>query len=227
MILKTKIKLFVDLVMTVLLLCQMAYMMIGEAAHEWMGTSMFVLFILHHVLNGKWHKNLLRGRYNGLRVAQTVVNVLLLAAIIGLMVSGMMMSRHVFSFLPIEGGMATARTLHMLASYWSFLLMSFHLGLHWNMILIMAKKLGGEKKAFRMGSLVPRLAAAAICVCGICAFVKHNLASYLFLRTEFVFFDMSQPLPLFLLEYAAMTGLFVCLAYYGEKLLRKLGRKKA
>ena len=43
---KTKVKLVVDLVMTVLLLCQMAYMMIGEAAHEWIGTSMFVLFIL-------------------------------------------------------------------------------------------------------------------------------------------------------------------------------------
>lgn len=212
--------------MTVLLLCQMAYMMIGEAAHEWMGTSMFVLFILHHVLNGKWYKNLLRGRYNGLRVAQTVVNVLLLAAIIGLMVSGMMMSRHVFSFLPIEGGMATARTLHMLASYWGFLLMSIHLGLHWSMILGMARKMRGEKKASRAGSFLLRLVAAAICVYGIFAFVKHDLGTYLLLKTEFVFFDMSQPLLLFLLEYAAMMGLFVCLAYYGEKLLRKLGQRK-
>ena len=39
------VKMGIDLVMTVLLLCQMAYMLIGETAHEWMGTAMFLLFI--------------------------------------------------------------------------------------------------------------------------------------------------------------------------------------
>lgn len=48
---KMMLKMGLDLVMTVLLLCQMAYMLIGEAAHEWMGAAMFVLFLLHHVLN--------------------------------------------------------------------------------------------------------------------------------------------------------------------------------
>ena len=48
---KMMLKMGLDLVMIVLLLCQMAYMLIGEAAHEWMGTAMFVLFLLHHVLN--------------------------------------------------------------------------------------------------------------------------------------------------------------------------------
>lgn len=223
---KTKVKLVVDLVMTVLLLCQMAYMMIGEAAHEWIGTSMFVLFILHHVLNGKWHRNLIKGRYSGLRIAQTAVGVLMLAAMIGLMLSGIMMSRYVFSFLSIEGSISFARTLHMLASYWGFLLMSIHLGLHWSMILGMARKMRGEKKTSRAGIFLLRLAAAAVSAYGIFAFVKHDLASYLFLKTEFVFFDMSQPLLLFLSEYAAMMGLFVCLAYYGEKLLRRLGQRK-
>lgn len=42
---KTMVKMGIDLVMTVLLLCQMAYMLIGETAHEWMGTAMFLLFI--------------------------------------------------------------------------------------------------------------------------------------------------------------------------------------
>lgn len=114
----------------------------------------------------------------------------------------------------------------MLASYWGFLLMSIHLGLHWSMILGMARKMRGEKKTSRAGIFLLRLAAAAVSAYGIFAFVKHDLASYLFLKTEFVFFDMSRPLLLFLSEYAAMMGLFVCLAYYGEKLLRRLGQRK-
>lgn len=52
---KMMLKMGLDLVMTVLLLCQMAYMLIGEAAHEWMGAAMFVLFLLHHVLNWRWY----------------------------------------------------------------------------------------------------------------------------------------------------------------------------
>ena len=39
---KAKIKMGIDLVMTILLLCQMAYMLIGETAHEWLGTAMFL-----------------------------------------------------------------------------------------------------------------------------------------------------------------------------------------
>lgn len=49
--------------------------------------------------------------------------------------SGIRLSRYVFIFLPGLGSAATARRLHMLASYWGLLLMSFHLGLNWGMVL--------------------------------------------------------------------------------------------
>lgn len=48
---KTMIKIGIDLIMTVLLLFQMAYMLIGETVNEWMGAAMFILFILHHIVN--------------------------------------------------------------------------------------------------------------------------------------------------------------------------------
>ena len=105
------LKIFVDLVMTVLLLLLMAYLLVGEEAHEWIGLAMFCLFIFHHVLNWKWHGNLFRGKYTFLRMMQTLLNILLLAAMIGLMASGIILSREVFDFLPISGGMGFARTL--------------------------------------------------------------------------------------------------------------------
>ena len=69
-----KFKIGIDFVMTVLLLCQMTYLLIGETAHEWMGVARFILFILHHALNWRWYRNLVKGRYTGVRILQITVN---------------------------------------------------------------------------------------------------------------------------------------------------------
>lgn len=60
---KMLLKITTDLAMTVSLLLLMTFEMIGEAAHEWIGTAMFVLFILHHILNRHWSRNLIKGKY--------------------------------------------------------------------------------------------------------------------------------------------------------------------
>ena len=40
-------------------------------------------------------------------------------------------------------------------------------------------------------------------------------------RTHFVFFDFSEPIPLFYLDYLAMIGTCIFLAYYAARFLRK------
>ena len=40
------------------------------------------------------------------------------------------------------------------------------------------------------------------------------------LQTHFVFFDFSEPIPLFYLDYLAIMGLFIFLAHTAAKLLR-------
>ena len=113
-------KITVDLGMTILLMLLMAFELIGRTAHEWIGAGMFVLFILHHILNRKWTGNLLHGRYTPYRVLQTVSAVLVFLAMLGSMVSAVLISREVFAFLPISGGRSFGRTLHMLCAYWGF-----------------------------------------------------------------------------------------------------------
>ena len=121
---KSKIKLAVDLLMTLTLLFLMGYQLWGETAHEWAGTGMFVLFLAHHLLNFGWYRNLFHGKYTVIRVLINAVDLALLAVMICLMASGITMSRHVFAFLPITGGMGTARLVHMAACYWGFVLMA-------------------------------------------------------------------------------------------------------
>lgn len=211
---KMMLKMSIDFVMTVLLLLQMAYMLVGNAAHEWIGTAMIALFLFHHLLNIRWYGNLFKGKYSGIRILQTVVNFAVLFCMFGLMISGTIMSRIVFSFLPINGGMGFARMLHMVTAYWGFLLMSVHLGLHWGMIMGMVRKIRRQKESSKLQTWTLRILAAAISGFGVYTFLKHNLISYMILKNQFVFFDMQQPLISFLAEYLAMMGLWACLAYY-------------
>ena len=113
-----KLRLLLDLSMTALLLPLMAYSLIGETAHEWLGTAMAVLFLSHHALNMRWYQGLTKGRWSLPRIAQAVVNFALLFMMLGLIASGIILSRTVFSFLPISGGTSFGRTMHMVCAYW-------------------------------------------------------------------------------------------------------------
>lgn len=203
-------KLIVDAVMSALLLLLMGYELIGAAVHEWLGIAMFILVILHHVLNRRWSRNALKGKYGPMRILQTVLVVLLLFSMLGSMVSGIIISRHALSFLHLPGA-SWARTVQLLCGYWGFVLMGLHLGLHWNIMLAIA---GNSLKPSNVRAWVCRLAGLLVAVYGAYAFVKRGLPGYMCLQNQFVFFDFSEPVALFLLDYLAVMGLFVWIGHY-------------
>jgi len=217
-------KICVDIVMTVALLFLMAYELIGENVHEWIGVSMFVLFVLHHILNGQWSSNLLKGKYTPFRIWQTILVFVVLASMIGSMISGIILSKYVFDFLSIHSGQSWARTVHLLCSYWGLVVMSLHLGLHWSMMMGMVKKQLGAPSRFCVWTF--RVVAAAIAVYGAFALVHREIGSYMFLKNEFVFFDFEEPLVLFFLDYLAVMGLFVFLGHYFVEFLKYLSQKR-
>lgn len=151
---KVIIKLAVDVLMTLAMLFLMGYHFWGEILHEWVGAGMFLLFILHHILNGYWYKSLFKRKYNALRILTLCIDLLVLISMMSQMYSGVLMSRYVFDFLPFNGGMSLVRRLHILGAYWGFLLMSLHLGLHWNMILGMFRKATGIKSKAKSRSMI-------------------------------------------------------------------------
>ncbi|MBD5457542.1 MAG: DUF4405 domain-containing protein [Lachnospiraceae bacterium] len=76
----------------------------------------------------------MKGKYTPFRTWQTVLVLLVLLSMVGSMISGVIISQSVLSFLSIHGGSFFGRKLHMLSAYWGFVLMSLHLRLHWNMM---------------------------------------------------------------------------------------------
>lgn len=207
--------------MTVLLLPLMAYHLTGDAAHEWIGAGMFALFIIHNLLNLKWYGGLFQGKYTPYRILQTAVNLLTLLSMLAQMISGLLLSRHVFAFLNLSGHTSFARTLHLLGAYWGFMLMSLHLGLHWKMMMGMMRKISKNAAPSRARAILLRLAAAAIVLYGAAAFVRYNLISYMLLKNQFVFFDYEQSALSFFTDYLAIMGLWAFFAHYAAKLLHK------
>lgn len=214
---KTRKKLFLDAAMMLALLPLMPYERIDAALHEWLGLLLLVLFAVHHLLNGNWHRALTKGRWSLLRAWQTFLALGAAVAMLGLLISSVILSRHALRFLPPVGGRSFARTLHMLCAYWGFVFFGLHLGFHGQM-------LAGAVKRVLYGVCPPvwltRGLAALVAVCGVSAFVRHQVGDYLFLRSQFVFIDFERPVFLFLLDYAAMFGLFVLAGHFITMLLR-------
>lgn len=220
---KQIMKMIVNAAMTVLLLLLMTYERIGGAVHEWLGVSIFVLFVLHHILDVAWTRSLFKGRYSVFRILQTMLAVLVLAAMLGSMISGVMLSRYALVFLDIQGGMSFARSLHMLSAYWGFVLISAHLGLHWSVFIGLAKCAVKVKN----GALkwIARAVAFAISGYGIYAFIKRDIGGYMLLNNQFVFFDFEEPLVLFLLDYIAIMWLFAAVGHYLSVLTKRFGKR--
>lgn len=216
-----KVKISIDAAMTLALLLLMAYGLVGEAAHEWLGMGMFALFLLHHLLNRRWIRAVPQGRYAPPRIVQTALTLLLLLTMLGSMVSGVIVSRYVVPFQAGFGLMSWAEKLHMLCAYWGFVLMSLHLGMHWNMLLTMARK---RLQPSKIRTWALRIAGYSFATYGVVTFVRRDVGLYLLLKSHFVFFDYTEPLVRFLLDYLAVMSLFVLAGYWLARALRPKGQ---
>lgn len=203
-----------DAAMVVVLPLLMAYSLIGETFHEAAGMLMFVLFLLHHWFNRAWWKNLRKGRYSPQRVFQTTLNLLLQLFMIVQPLCGILMSKHLFTFLPTDGLSSVARAIHLPLANWGFVLMSLHAGTHLGSILP-----AGKGKAAAFGGL------SVIALYGVYAFFKRQIPDYLLLRLPFAFFDYSEPRIFFLADYLAVMILFAMLGYGTILLLKRKQHK--
>lgn len=213
----------IDLVMIILMLVLMASLLTGDTVHEALGVFFGILYIAHNILNWRWYRALPKGRYDTVRILQTAVNLLLLFDMLAVMVSAMTIFQNVFAPLGLNGGV-TGRKIHMFAAYFGFILMSIHLGFHWEMFMSMARKLTKATAANRIRTFVLRMAATLIAAYGMYASFSRNVSSKLTFQNTFDFWDYNKPVTLFFIDYLAIMGLYVFMTHYALKLLRNRGK---
>ena len=228
-----RLRMSIDITMTILSIILMGgnFLFPAEIVHEILGVGLFVLWGVHIALNRRWYASLaqasksitstnandrraysaiFRGKYNPYRVMQTVINCCILICTIFLMISGIILSNHLFTFLNIQGGLGFARIAHLLSSHWYYLFMSLHIGLHMGRLFqnVAAK-------------ILPRIFIALTCLYGLYAFIVRGVWKYLILKQQFFFFDLERGYVLFALDYISIIILFATISHLLATRLKK------
>ena len=129
--------------------------------------------------------------------------------------SGILMSKHLYTFLPALPISAQARGVHILLAYWGFVLMCIHAGTHMTGLFT---KLQNQEQRIRIpvsGLL------CGISIYGCIAFVKRGFPGYMTGSTMSAFFDYSEPLIFFILDYLAVMILFMTVGCLVIRILNK------
>ncbi len=214
-----KIRLTLDVTMLVAAPVLMAFAALGETFHEIVGTAATVVFVAHCVANRRWYNSFFKGAYNATRVFQTILDAALFTFLILQPISGILMSRHIFAFLPDLPLTAKAREIHMLCAYWGYVLLSLHVGTH---LAPLAAKLDRKKTL----KTIIRALVAAISIYGVYAFVRRGFPGYMARTTKFAFFDYDEPKTRFFADYLSVMILFMMIGRAATRKYNLLHRKR-
>ncbi|WP_314720385.1 DUF4405 domain-containing protein [Parvimonas micra] len=184
---KNIVKIIIDTLMLILLFFEYSKVFTGQLVHEIVGVLLLILFVIHNILNINFYKGLLKGRYNAVRVIATTVDIIFLICMLFTIILGIPISEEVFSFLNLNGNM-TMRKLHTIFGYWSLIILSMHLGLHFKMIFAKFKRKIKNKRRLK---LVILLIEIILVIYGIIVFYKINFVKLLIGEYSFGSFENS------------------------------------
>lgn len=190
----------IDILMMILLLLVMAYPFTGQSIHIVLGIMMVICFVIHHYLNRRWYLSLFKGKTTPIKALFIGINSLLLICVLAIALSGLTLS----GYVPLMS-YYRARKIHLVCSYWSYLLMGLHVGLH-----------------FRVNQLIKnKIIVYVLLILGVVLFIKNQFIVYLFHLTDFLYVSDQMNIVLYIIEYFIIFVLFVILMNEVIKELKK------
>ena len=175
------IRIIIDSLMLVLMLFEYSKVFTGQLVHEIIGIALFVLFVIHNILNISFYKNIFKGKYNLRRIITTIGDISFLLLMVATIFLGIAISNDLFKFLNSHGSMQI-RSIHTILGYWNIVILAIHLGLHFNMIF---KKFENSIKDRDNIKLVYCLIQIVIVVYGILVIINNDFVSYLIGKSSF------------------------------------------
>lgn len=159
-----------------------------EGVHKRVGIALALLWIFHNILNRHFYKNLCRGKYRFFRILTLAVNLGIAVCAVLLVWSGVVLSP---KLLDVEFGFAYARTVHLVASHWYYVLIAVHFAMHAGAFFSRISLFRENATAkWTFGSVV-----LALSVCGVRAVYVRGFFGYLFYAQKFFFLDLERGVP--------------------------------
>lgn len=141
----TYVKLAIDIVMAVVFVLLFNKQVLGGLTfHEIAGLAIAVIFLTHVLLNAQWVKKVTLKLFDRKLPGKTrfgyLLNLLLLLTMTFNMVSGVIISRVVFPNINV-GNETWFKVTHISVSFLTFVLVAVHVGLHWQWVIQVWKKI--------------------------------------------------------------------------------------
>jgi len=212
-----------DVVAACLLLVALAYYWLGNLSHEWIGTCFFLLIALHNMFNWHWYGVLPKKRRTASGKFDMVMTLALLMAMLVLMVTSVVVSLTVFSFLQIKDNY-TVRQIHAFSAYWAMIFVAIHIGIRWTRVMNAIRSALHLSAESSTRKLVLRLIAGAFALYGLQSAVALDISSKLTLQVSIDWWDFEASTAGFFLGWVSIVGLFACVSHYGFTGIQQLNR---
>lgn len=211
-----------NLIMVILFLVMMNYRFIGNTPHEITGIVLLALFILHNGLNIRWYKNFLKGRQSLRYLLPTIVNCLFIFAMFTTIISGFLISHTVLPSLALRGtNTIWVHNLHQGSAYASFIFMAVHLGMHWDVLIIRAKRWLRIDGAGVSYSIVSGITSVLVIGYGIYASFINHIGTMLLMQHAFGGWGAAPSASKFFVDHLAIIGCYSGITFYLMNLLQQ------
>lgn len=142
----------------------------GLAFHEIAGLVIVGAFLAHVLLNLNWVKNVTLKLFDRKLPWKTklnyLLNLLLLITMTTIIVTGILISRVVFPNLTI-GNEQWMKMLHLTVSYLTLIIVAVHVGLHWQWVINMFKKVFNIKSSSKILGFTAKMITVLLLLFGV------------------------------------------------------------
>jgi hypothetical protein len=199
--------------MIALMLLALAYWWLENLPHELFGTVMFVLLGRHLYSNRRWFVALFRGSYDRMRVFAVALHLALVVNVAILLVTSVIISKSVFSFLPIPDSVTT-REIHWFSAYWVMIIVGVHLGLQWTRVMTLTRSLFGLSGRNAIRTWLLRIAAGLCVMFGVWSFSILGIWTKLTFNYSLDFWNFNASVLPFFAHWAGVIAVPALIAHY-------------
>lgn len=135
-----KIKIFIDILLFIITILLYDIELIGNLNHEFLGISIFILAIIHIILNFKWIKQVTINfkKVDFKTKVKYIVDIFTMVIYLGAIIFGILISNEIFNFKMSSN--LKMMLVHVIIGRLAIIMMFVHLGLHLDRLLIKIKK---------------------------------------------------------------------------------------
>ena len=192
-------------------IAEMSFHHIPKVLHEILGVVWLLLILLHLYQNRSFLRNLWRGNWNFLRLLGTVIDVLLIAGVLVVVLSGLGISNYLLKEvmpLAIQRSIALHQ-YHVSLPYALMILSGLHWGLHWQNWQKQWQKIMILSLSPLTGRLLAGGTVVFVLVIGVWGSFMNRVGDRLLMKHIFATEANNQPGEIYMLLLAGMLGLYV------------------